>query len=1226
MGTGGPARVVFVSYAHEDVDLCRRLEVVVKPLVRKGRVDLWMDTQIGTSRNWNDAIEANLARAELAVLLVSADFLASDYIMEIELPRLIERGVRLVCIPAGPCGWRDIEELARVQWPLPPERPLSAMSGDERDSAFMTVYEALAKLAAELDSLGLTAPLSSAPGRPAVTLGLAAPGSLYNVPPLPTGYQPRPNDLRALKQRLRSRAEVGLYERPTSTGLHGQGGVGKSVLAAAVCHDPEVRSWFPDGIYWLTLGEKPDLVGAQRSLVRQFGEEPDFSNPVDGIRELRRLAGDRRCLLVVDDVWFSAAAASLAVTGAVGRVLYTTRDAAVLVEVGAEAQAVDALNPADSFSFLEAAVGPAEESDRPLVRRAIAQTGGVVLALALVAGVVRAGRRWAEVAERLEALGEVFRTHPYADVFKSMRVALEQLPPTDGRRYRLLGAFPEDTSAPEETVARVWGTEDPSPLLSRLTQAGLLDWREGRVSFHDLQRAFVLFDVPEPWALLHRELLDALRPEKGWAYLRDEERYLWDNLLYHLEMAGEHRELAEVATNGRWLARRIHRDGPYASEADAARVLAVLPNDCRVASVLAVLRRWAGLFGRNLSLEAVAATLVSRLPEVERDARDLLGTLWLDPVWALPEAPPALLRTLAGHTDSVRATAFAPDASALASGGWDGTVRLWDPLSGAELRVLTGHTDSVEALAFSGDGGILASAGWDDTLRLWDPATGVELRSINAGSETVEALAFSPDGLLLASAGADNSIRLWDPATGIEVRTLTGHTDTVEAVSFSPGGDLLASAGDTTVRLWDPHTGAELALLGGHTDSVQSVAFSPDGHLLASGSADRTVRLWEPATGKALRALTGHADGVQAVVFAPDGDTLASAVKDNTVLLWDVPSGEVRTLAGHTDSVEAVGFSPDGRLLASGGGDNTVRLWDPECRMESRSRAGHTDWVQAVAFSPDGTVIGTAGWDKTVRLWDGVTGAELRVLRSHTDRAETLAFAPDGRLLASGGADNTVRLWDAATGHELLTMNDPKGCVQAVAFSPDGRLLAAAGWDDMVRLWDPRTGRERLILAGHTDWIEALAFGPDGRTLASGGWDNTVRLWDCAAGTSLYALSRHTERVETVAFSPDGRLLASGGWEHTVMLWDPATGFEVQRLAGHTDRIETLAFSPDGRFLASGAGDHTVRVWDPVTGSELTTLSLGGPVLSTAWSPDGQSLAVAFGSYWAYFRVRTAID
>jgi hypothetical protein len=286
---------------------------VVKPLVRKGRVDLWMDTQIGTSRNWNDAIEANLARAELAVLLVSADFLASDYIMEIELPRLIERGVRLVCIPAGPCGWRDIEELARVQWPLPPERPLSAMSGDERDSAFMTVYEALAKLAAELDSLGLTAPLSSAPGRPAVTLGLAAPGSLYNVPPLPTGYQPRPNDLRALKQRLRSRAEVGLYERPTSTGLHGQGGVGKSVLAAAVCHDPEVRSWFPDGIYWLTLGEKPDLVGAQRSLVRQFGEEPDFSNPVDGIRELRRLAGDRRCLLVVDDVWFSAAAASFRV-------------------------------------------------------------------------------------------------------------------------------------------------------------------------------------------------------------------------------------------------------------------------------------------------------------------------------------------------------------------------------------------------------------------------------------------------------------------------------------------------------------------------------------------------------------------------------------------------------------------------------------------------------------------------------------------------------------------------------------------------------------------------------------------------------------------------------------------------------------------------------------------------------------------------------------------------
>src|SRR5687768_5623508 len=99
------ARIVFLSYAHEDEPLRARLELVLNPLVRNGRLDLWADHRIGVSRVWRDEIERHLERAEVAVLLVSADFLASDYIAEVELPRLVERGVPLVCVPVAPCGW-----------------------------------------------------------------------------------------------------------------------------------------------------------------------------------------------------------------------------------------------------------------------------------------------------------------------------------------------------------------------------------------------------------------------------------------------------------------------------------------------------------------------------------------------------------------------------------------------------------------------------------------------------------------------------------------------------------------------------------------------------------------------------------------------------------------------------------------------------------------------------------------------------------------------------------------------------------------------------------------------------------------------------------------------------------------------------------------------------------------------------------------------------------------
>ncbi len=77
---------------------------------------------------------------------------------------------------------------------------------------------------------------------------------------------------------------------------------------------------------------------------------------------------------------------------------------------------------------------------------------------------------------------------------------------------------------------------------------------------------------------------------------------------------------------------------------------------------MAVLRRWAPLFfGKNLSLAATAATLVSRLPAAEHDAADLSGRVWLQPTSALPEPPSALVRSLTGHTGGVSTVAFAPD-------------------------------------------------------------------------------------------------------------------------------------------------------------------------------------------------------------------------------------------------------------------------------------------------------------------------------------------------------------------------------------------------------------------------------------------------------------------------------------------------------------------------------------------------------------------------------------
>ena len=242
----------------------------------------------------------------------------------------------------------------------------------------------------------------------------------------------------------------------------------------------------------------------------------------------------------------------------------------------------------------------------------------------------------------------------------------------------------------------------------------------------------------------------------------------------------------------------------------------------------------------------------------------------------------------------VYSVAFSPDGGTIASGSWDGSVRLWNADTGEHLQMLTGHSGGVYSVAFSPDGSTIASGGEGPTIRLWDAHRG-RLKGRLDDVFFVKSIAYSPDGGTIASGGFDRTISLWNAETGKLLRTFDRPMPAVNSVAFSPDSNTIAGGVGDGIRLWDTNTGELLRTFTGHTGPVESVAFSPDGHTLASGASwDDTIRLWDANTGELVQSLTGHTlavrggtSGIYSVAFSRDCSTLASGSRDGTVLLWD---------------------------------------------------------------------------------------------------------------------------------------------------------------------------------------------------------------------------------------------------------------------------------------------------------------------------------------------------
>lgn len=138
---------LFISYSHRDREVLNRLMVHLRPLEREGLVDVWNDTRIDAGARWKEEVEKALDHARAAILLISADFLASDFIIDNELPPLLQnaerKGTKIIPVIIKPCRYKRDAALRHLQAINDPSHPLMSLSEVDQEQLLDNIAEAV---------------------------------------------------------------------------------------------------------------------------------------------------------------------------------------------------------------------------------------------------------------------------------------------------------------------------------------------------------------------------------------------------------------------------------------------------------------------------------------------------------------------------------------------------------------------------------------------------------------------------------------------------------------------------------------------------------------------------------------------------------------------------------------------------------------------------------------------------------------------------------------------------------------------------------------------------------------------------------------------------------------------------------------------------------------------------------------------------------------------------
>uniref|UniRef100_A0A8C4EUH6 Transducin beta like 3 n=1 Tax=Dicentrarchus labrax TaxID=13489 RepID=A0A8C4EUH6_DICLA len=513
------------------------------------------------------------------------------------------------------------------------------------------------------------------------------------------------------------------------------------------------------------------------------------------------------------------------------------------------------------------------------------------------------------------------------------------------------------------------------------------------------------------------------------------------------------------------------------------------------------------------------------------------------------------------------------------------------------------HTVPVASMTFDSTSTLLATGGCDGTIKLWDVVKQYCTHNLKGSSGVVHLVQFHPDisRLQLFSSSLDCGIRLWDLSSSQCVCVLQSHYSAVTSLSFSPDGDTMVSSGrDKICTVWDlksrkakrtvaVYEAVEGVVLLPENEDLSQIGVKSKGlHFITAGSKG-ILRVWEASTGRCVYTQTAVSEeeeeeeeekdddprSLTYLLHLPSSSRLAAVTAEHNILLYQLPGLTTQQqFVGYNDEVLDVKFL--------GKDDSHIVVATNSCQLK----------VFELLTNSCQILSGHTGQSPPL-LNHTVANNDICMLYRQRHLCCVFVSRLKASFLVSGSQDCTVKVWDlppdlSVTGadiHQLTPRTTEKAHdkdVNSVAVSPNDKLLASGSQDRTAKLWTlAGEGNVSLlgVFRGHRRGIWAVCFSPVDQVLATTSADGTTKLWSLQDFSCLKTFEGHDASVLKVVFVSRGTQLLTSGSDGLVKLWTIKTNECVKTLDAHQDKVWGLHGSRKDDKMVTGSADSNITVW-----------------------------------------------